>query len=410
MTASVSVATLSAEVIAAALGQFPPTREQTAVIEAPLAPALVVAGAGQRQDRDDGGARRVARREPASCAATRCSASPSRARPRASSPSASSAGCSGSPSSSGAGSCRAARAARRRDDSTVFGALEREGGDGAKASAARAAAMDLLAAEVGATAAGTPTTTRCCTGRPSRPTTASPTRSCASTRCASDATPRPSILSESAAWLLMRRVVFASDDPRLETRGEAVAQHRRRGAADRARRRRQPRRSLDELAAFPARFRDVLERPSTRKRHGRLQRRRRRGGEGRRARAARRPRARVRGRRSSGSACSTSPTRSPARSRSCARTPSSPTTLRDRYRVVLLDEYQDTSVVQTDLLADALRATPRSWPSATRIRRSTAGAGHPPATSAASRAAFSPRRARARSTRCSRAGATAPTC
>jgi len=37
-------AILSARVIAAALGQFPPTEEQTAVIEAPLAPALVVAG------------------------------------------------------------------------------------------------------------------------------------------------------------------------------------------------------------------------------------------------------------------------------------------------------------------------------------------------------------------------------
>src|SRR6188474_3637578 len=31
---------------AASLGQFPPTPEQTAVIEAPLEPALVVAGAG----------------------------------------------------------------------------------------------------------------------------------------------------------------------------------------------------------------------------------------------------------------------------------------------------------------------------------------------------------------------------
>src|SRR5690606_21841831 len=39
-------AALSAAVIAAALGQFPPTDEQTAVIEAPLEPALVVAGAG----------------------------------------------------------------------------------------------------------------------------------------------------------------------------------------------------------------------------------------------------------------------------------------------------------------------------------------------------------------------------
>lgn len=37
---------LPAAVIAAALGQFPPTPEQTAVIESPLEPALVVAGAG----------------------------------------------------------------------------------------------------------------------------------------------------------------------------------------------------------------------------------------------------------------------------------------------------------------------------------------------------------------------------
>ena len=45
MTA-LSTPALSARVIAAALGQFPPTEEQTAVIEAPIAPALVVAGAG----------------------------------------------------------------------------------------------------------------------------------------------------------------------------------------------------------------------------------------------------------------------------------------------------------------------------------------------------------------------------
>ena len=39
-------ARLSAAVIAAALGQFPPTDEQAAVIQSPLRPALVVAGAG----------------------------------------------------------------------------------------------------------------------------------------------------------------------------------------------------------------------------------------------------------------------------------------------------------------------------------------------------------------------------
>ena len=37
---------ISPEAIAAALGQFPPTLEPAAVIAAPLAPALVVAGAG----------------------------------------------------------------------------------------------------------------------------------------------------------------------------------------------------------------------------------------------------------------------------------------------------------------------------------------------------------------------------
>ncbi|MBN9168946.1 MAG: UvrD-helicase domain-containing protein, partial [Microbacterium sp.] len=37
---------LSPETVAAALGQFPPTAEQSAVISAPLSPALVVAGAG----------------------------------------------------------------------------------------------------------------------------------------------------------------------------------------------------------------------------------------------------------------------------------------------------------------------------------------------------------------------------
>jgi len=46
VTTAVTIQTLSAAAIAAALGQFPPTPEQTAVIEAPLEPALVVAGAG----------------------------------------------------------------------------------------------------------------------------------------------------------------------------------------------------------------------------------------------------------------------------------------------------------------------------------------------------------------------------
>ena len=46
-TVSVSPAALSA-----ALGQFPPTSEQAAVIEAPLRAQLVVAGAGSQVARD----------------------------------------------------------------------------------------------------------------------------------------------------------------------------------------------------------------------------------------------------------------------------------------------------------------------------------------------------------------------
>ncbi|HSP52985.1 MAG TPA: UvrD-helicase domain-containing protein, partial [Cryobacterium sp.] len=46
MNQSVTPSPISALQIAAELGMFPPTAEQQAVIEAPLAPTLVVAGAG----------------------------------------------------------------------------------------------------------------------------------------------------------------------------------------------------------------------------------------------------------------------------------------------------------------------------------------------------------------------------
>ena len=70
------------------------------------------------------------------------------------------------------------------------------------------------------------------------------------------------VLSESAAWLLMRRVVFASDDPRLEVRGEAVrtiidgALRIARDGVDNLV-------DLDRLASFPEEFARVLELPST---------------------------------------------------------------------------------------------------------------------------------------------------
>ncbi len=82
--------------------------------------------------------------------------------------------------------------------------------------------------------------------------------------------------------------------------------------------------------------------------------------------------------------------------------------LREQHRVVLLDEYQDTSVIQTQFLAEVFRdsavmavgdphqsiygsspkcsGTRPSWPSATRTSRSTAGAVRAPTTSTHSRA------------------------
>ena len=76
------------------------------------------------------------------------------------------------------------------------------------------------------------------------------------------------------------------------------------------------------------------------------------------AAAAARPRATRSPTRSGAAASSSTPTRSRSRSRSANASPtSSPTTAR-RYRVVLLDEYQDTSVVQTRLLSGLFAGRP----------------------------------------------------
>ena len=278
----------------------------------------------------------------------------------------------------------------------VFGELERAGGDGAKATAARHAAMDALAAEVGATAEAADDDALL-----HRPTVATYNSFADqivrehAVRIGRDA--EAAVLSESAAWLLMRRVVFASDDPRLETRGEAV-----RSIVDAALRiARDGVDNLvvfDELAAFPERFRDVLERPSTRKGtvvYATSPRPRRR--------SARWPCSPI-------SRASTPPRSSGigvidfsdqvAGALEVVRThPVVADEVRDRFRVVLLDEYQDTSVVQTDLLAALFARHRPSWRSAIRIRRSTAGAARAPATSAGSPRPSRPD-ARARSSRC----------
>ena len=262
MTASLSVATMSAEVIAAALGQFPPTSEQTAVIEAPLAPALVVAGAGSGKTETMAArvvwlvANRIVRRdEVLGLTFTRKAAGEladriQRRLQRLA-------------EFERRGLLPALPALHAAGSLEVFGELERAGGDGAKATAARHAAMDALAADVGAIAEAADDDALL-----HRPTVATYNSFADqivrehAVRIGRDA--EAVVLSESAAWLLMRRVVFSSDDPRLETRGEAVrsivdaALRIARDGVDNLV-------SFDDLAAFPERFRDVLERPSTRK-------------------------------------------------------------------------------------------------------------------------------------------------
>ena len=198
------------------------------------------------------------------------------------------------------------------------------------------------------------------------------------------------VLSESAAWLLMRRVVFAADDPRLETRGEALrsiidaALRIARDGVDNLI-------DFDELAAFPERFADVLDRPSDSKRVvvykdvsdaetnvSALALLARLAGE---YAAAKRRRGVLDYSDQVAGALEV------VRSHDAVAAE-----LRDRFRVVLLDEYQDTSVVADRSARRALPARPPSWRSATRIRRSTAGAARARATSAASRRRSPPRR------------------
>ncbi len=345
--APVAPASLSAAVIAAALGQFPPTPEQTAVIESSLEPALVVAGAGSGKTETMAGrvvwlvANRLVRRdEILGLTFTRKAAGELAERIQVRLQRLAEFerwGLLGAlPQLHGAG---------RLD---VFGELERSGAHGAKAVAARAEIMAKLATEVGA--------------RPEAPDEdALLHRPVVSTYNSfadqivrehavrigrdSDAV----ILSESAAWLLMRRVVFASDDPQLETRTEAIrsiidaALRIARDGVDNLV-------SFDDLAAFPARFHDVVDRPSVRR--GTIvyadvaeaddkvaalemlvglareyaQEKRRIG------------------------VLDFSDQVAGAVEVIRAH-PAVVAELRERYRVVLLDEYQDTSVIQTELLA-----------------------------------------------------------
>ncbi len=358
MTASVTageigIATLSAEVIAAALGQFPPTREQTAVIEAPLAPALVVAGAGSGKTETMAArvvwlvANRIVRRdEVLGLTFTRKAAGELAERIQRR--------LQRLAEFERRGLLPALPALHAAGRLAAFGELERAGGEGAKASAARQALLDDLAAGVGATAEAPDDDALL--HRPSVATYNSFADQIVrehAVRIGRDA--EAVILSESAAWLLMRRVVFASDDPRLETRGEAVrsivdaALRIARDGVDNLV-------SFDELARFPERFRDVLERPSTRKGtvvYSDVAEAEEKVGalallaDLAREYAAEKQRLGV-----------LDFSDQVAGALEVVRThPAVADDLRDRFRVVLLDEYQDTSVVQTDLLASLFAGT-----------------------------------------------------
>jgi DNA helicase-2/ATP-dependent DNA helicase PcrA len=344
---------LSAAAIAAALGQFAPTSEQTAVIEAPLEPALVVAGAGSGKTETMAArvvwlvANGIVRRDEVL-------------------------GLTFTRKAVGELAERVQKRLARLGEFERFGLLPdlpRLYGAGAlgvfaqierdeslapvaRDAARHAALARLLERETGSEGSRTDA------AAPDDALLHRPTISTYNSfadvivrehavRIGGD--PDAAILSESAAWLLMRRVVLGSDDARLELRGEAVrtiidgALRIARDSVDNLV-------SLDELVAFPERFADVLDRPSTRKgtvvyqdvaeaadKVGALSLL----GELARTYAAQKRRLGV-----------LDFSDQVAGALEVVRShPSVAEELRSQYRVVLLDEYQDTSVVQTDLLA-----------------------------------------------------------
>ncbi|HEX5859170.1 MAG TPA: ATP-dependent DNA helicase [Microbacterium sp.] len=354
---------LSAAVISAALGQFPPTPEQAAVIESGMAPALVVAGAGSGKTETMAGrvvwlvANGIVRRdEVLGLTFTRKAAGElaeriqhrlerlSEFEVRGLLPSL--------PSLHDAGEL-APFFALQREEEEEADAAARAGRDirtvQLRFGERRRARLDELAARVGRA----PDANDDADDLLLRPTVAT-YNSFADQIVRENAVllgrdAEAAILSESAAWLKMRKVVLSSDDPRLESRAEALstiidgALRVARDAVDNLA-------DLDDIAAFPAAFSDVLERPSDS------------------------PRVSV----YAEIATAASKVEGLAVLADLARAYNSEKRrlgvldfsdqvagalgvvrahaavgeeLRSRYRVVLLDEYQDTSVVQTDLLA-----------------------------------------------------------
>ncbi|MCX6500883.1 MAG: ATP-dependent helicase [Microbacterium sp.] len=340
---------VSAQALAAALGQFPPTAEQAAVIESPLAPALVVAGAGSGKTETMAGrvvwlvANGLVRRdEVLGLTFTRKAAGELSERVRR----------------------RLARLADIEraglipvlDDLYAQGALEVFGqAERAGDEQTRLRALDALARRHPGGAPATPAAEELL----DRPTIATYNGFADAivrenaVRLGRD--PEAAVLSESAAWLLMRRVVLESDDPRLEQRPESVrtlvdaALRIARDAVDNLA-------DLDALSAFAERFQQVRDRPSENRRTvvykdvataaDRL------AGLPLLATLAREYAAR----KQRLSVLDFSDQVAGAL-QAVRADPAVAADLRDRYRVVLLDEYQDTSVVQTDLLAEVFADT-----------------------------------------------------
>ncbi|MDE0545688.1 ATP-dependent DNA helicase [Microbacterium sp. C7(2022)] len=341
-----SKVSVSAHAIAAALGQFPPTQAQAAVIEAPMAPALVVAGAGS--GKTETMASRVVwlvangwvqRHEVLGLTFTRKAAGElaERVQKRLHRLS----------EFEHAGLLPHLDQLHAHGELAVFSELERTRVPG-ESEQRRQDVIRALARRVGASPE-----VAAADALLHRPTVLTYNSFADqivrehAVRVGRDA--EVAILSESAAWLLMRRVVLSSDDDRLEHRTEALrtvidaALRIARDCSDNLV-------DLDALAAFPARFDSVLERPSTSARtvvyrdvvlaHARV----------------------------SGLSLLAELAREYGRQKQrlgvidfsdqvagALEVVGSHTTvreeMRDRFRVVLLDEYQDTSVVQTDLLA-----------------------------------------------------------
>ncbi|MDJ1113503.1 ATP-dependent DNA helicase [Microbacterium dauci] len=338
--------TISPEAIAAALGQFPPTPEQAAVIAAPLAPALVVAGAGSGKTETMAGrvvwlvANGLVRRDQVlGLTFTRKAAGELGER-------------------IGRRLQRLAEFERRgllvefpalhaagRLD--VFGRLERAGAPEAE----RRAALDALAPSP-----SSPPDADALLDRPTIATYNSFADAIVrehAVRIGRDAD--AVVLSESAAWLLMRQVVYASDDPRLPDRIErpsTIIDAALRVARDRV----DNRADLDELEAFADAFQDVLERPSENSRttvYADIRAAAEKvGGLGVLVGLAR---AYDDEKRRRGVIDFSDQVAGAASVVDAHRAVGDD--LRERYRVVLLDEYQDTSVVQTDLLSGLFAGT-----------------------------------------------------